>query len=151
MRLDLYNSDSLNFVEFNTTGDKETYVRCDEESKYLDTTVFNIFIDCFEKSHKLYDYIEPTQYSSRRIIPLLNELKRKEKELMAIKTVNDFSYYIENLFLGKEFLALLSKQDPTWDNKWKYYLEKLLNINTDLIALTEKCIDEVRVLWILGY
>ncbi len=148
MRLELFDSGNLKFVEFNTTGDKENFVRCDEESKYLDTEVFNIFIDCFENSNPLYDYIQPTLYGTRKIIPLLNELKKKEEQLSAIKTEHQFTNYINSEFWGKDFIEKTKKEYKKKD--WHYYLNALHQINLELIQLVELCINEERVLWVIG-
>ena len=43
MRLELYDSKELNFVELNITGGNDSYIRCDKESKYIDSIVFNLF------------------------------------------------------------------------------------------------------------
>jgi len=41
----------------NITGDGETYNKCDAESSYLDSEVFNLFTFCFEKSNHLFELL----------------------------------------------------------------------------------------------
>ena len=43
MKLSFYNYRELNFVELNITGTEQVYKKCDSESKYIDTVVFNLF------------------------------------------------------------------------------------------------------------
>jgi len=74
MRLEIYDSKDLNFVELNITGGNDTLIRCDKESKFIDSVVFNVFTPCFENANKLYEYYGPTKYNARKIIPLRNEL-----------------------------------------------------------------------------
>ena len=151
MNIELYNSDFLNFVELNYTGDNDEYRRCDPESKYIDTDVFNLFLECFENANKLFDYFLGTKYNSRKIIVLRNELFRNLEELEKISALQDFVKMAESRFMGKDFLQELDAMQPSWQNNWKGYLDKLITVNRELIAFTEKCADEERVLWVVGY
>jgi hypothetical protein len=151
MNIELYNSDFLNFVELNFTGDNDEYRRCDPESKYLDTDVFNLFLECFEHANELFDYFLGTKYNSRKIIVLRNELFRNLEELEKISTVKDFINMAESHFMGKDFLQELDGMTPPWHDNWKEYLGKLIAVNRELITFTERCADEERVLWVVGY
>jgi hypothetical protein len=138
MNIELYNSDFLNFVELNFTGDNDEYRRCDPESKYLDTDVFNLFVECFENANKLFDYFLGTKYNSRKIIVLRNELFRNLEELEKINTLKDFVKMAEGRFMGKDFLQELDSMAPPWHDNWKEYLGKLIAVNRELIAFTVK-------------
>jgi len=151
MNIELYNSDFLNFVELNFTGDNDEYRRCDSESKYLDTDVFNIFLPCFENANKLFDYFSGTKYNSRKIIVLRNELLRNLEELEKINTLKVFKEMAESRFMGKDFLHELSHHHPDWHETWKVYLARLIAVNRELKSFTEKCADEERILWVIGY
>jgi len=151
MNIELYNSDFLNFVELNYTGDNNEYRRCDPESKYLDTDVFNIFLQCFENADKLFDYFSGTKYNSRKIIVLRNELLRNLEDMEKISTLKEFTKMTESRFMGKDFIQELNQHNPGWQDSWKDYLKKLATVNRELITFTEKCADEERVLWVIGY
>jgi hypothetical protein len=151
MKLNLYDAKELNFVELNYTGGNDTYIRCDRESKYIDSVVFNLFAPCFERANKLYEYYGPTKYNARKIIPLRNELIQHRDKLVSIKTIGAFDEHISSHFLGKEFLEALDAETPDWKKEWKSYLEKLISINSDMIELSEKCADEEKILWVVGY
>ena len=151
MNIELYNSDFLNFVELNYTGDNNEYRRCDPESKYLDTDVFNIFLQCFENADKLFDYFSGTKYNSRKIIVLRNELLRNLEDMEKISTLKEFTKMTESRFMGKDFIQELNQYNPGWQDSWKDYLKKLATVNRELITFTEKCADEERVLWVIGY
>jgi hypothetical protein len=151
MNIELYNSDFLNFVELNFTGDNDEYRRCDPDSKYLDTDVFNLFLECFENANKLFDYFSGTKYNSRKIIVLRNELFRNMEELEKISSLKAFTKMAESRFMGKDFLQALDRFYPSWPDRWKEYLDKLVSVNHELITFTEKCADEERVLWVVGY
>jgi len=151
MRLELFDADSLNFIELNTTGDEETYVACDQESKYLETEVFNIFIDCFERSSKVYDYFEPTKYNARNIVALLNEFKKKVRDLENLSSPKSFESYINKMFLGRDFMSVLQEKDAFWEENWNKYKNQLIKIAQDIIALIDECIEKDCVLWIIGY
>lgn len=151
MRLELYGKSNLNFVEFNITGDNEAYKLCDDESLYLDTEVFNIFTNCFEKSEKLFDYFGPTRYNSRNIVPLLNELKKNYNKIKDINSLDFFIDFVGNSFLGKNLIFEIEKHDKNWSLNWEQYCKKLGLINKDLINLVNKCMEESRTLWVIGY
>ena len=151
MKLTIYDYKELNFVELNYTGGNDTYIRCDKESKYIDSVVFNLFDPCFEAANKLYEYYGPTKYNARRIIPLRNELINHMDSLKALKSAKDFSDHVNLHFLGKEFMEALETNDQNWKNKWSEYRDKLVEINQGMISLTEKCADEEKILWVVGY
>lgn len=151
LRIELFNADYLNIVELNTTGDNENYVKGDSESQYMQSEVFNIFIKCFENSNSLYEFYGATKYNLRKIVPLRNELTQKLETLKRIKSLNDFKEHINNIFLGYEFIDKLKQTNANWENNWENYLGKLKEVNKGLIKITEKCIDEQRILWVIGY
>ncbi len=151
MRLDIYNSKDLNFVELNITGGNDTLIRCDKESKYVDSVVFNIFSPCFENANKLYEYYGPTKYNSRKIIPLRNELIEHRDNMKALKTIEAFENHISSHFLGREFLEELQKSDKDYKSNWESHCSNLIKLNEEIIALAEKCADEEKILWVVGY
>lgn len=151
MKIELFNADTLNFVELNITGDNNNYRRCDLESKYLDSNVFNLFTSCFENANKLYDYFGSTKYNSRKIIPLRNELLQNHDELENIKSKDEFNNWISDKLFGREFIDELSKEDNNWLEKWESITAQLRQVIKDIVDLTEKCADEERILWVIGY
>jgi hypothetical protein len=151
MQFEMYGADSLNFVEFNTTGDFEAFQRCDKDSLYMDTDLFNLFSDCFEKSNKLYEYFGPTRYNSRNTVVLINELKANCKVFEQINDYKSFVSFIDDKFLGAEFFTELEKVDKDWHSNWEQYKVKLIDINQQLINLINCCINEERILWVIGY
>jgi hypothetical protein len=151
MKLEIYDAKELNFVELNFTGGNDTYIRCDKESVYIDSIVFNLFTPCFETANKLYEYYGPTKYNARKIIPLRNELIKHIEQLKSLDSVGSFIDHISSQFLGKDFLEALITDYPDWENDWKTYLKKLVAVNKEMITLTEKCADEEKILWVVGY
>jgi len=151
MRLEIYDSKSLNFVELNCTGTGEEYIKCDPESKFLDTEVFNLFVDCFEKANNLYEYYEPTKFNARYIVPLRNRLLTNLTLLEQIKSLSEFQDNINSKVHCKDFLIRLIRADKNWTDRWMFYLEKLVKINKELIDFVDFCIDEDRILWVVGY
>ena len=151
MRFHLYDSKQLNFVELNVTGTNNQYVTCDPESKYLDSVVFNLFTECFEKANSLFEYYGPTKFNSRYIVPLRNRLMTNLTVLDQIRTLADFQDHISKKVLGKDFLRSLVALDRNWSGRWKDYHEKLIRLNRELLELVDFCIDEDRILWVIGY
>jgi hypothetical protein len=151
MRLGFFGLEELNFVEFNITGDDLNYHRLREESYYLGSEVFNLFVSCFEKSNELYEYFEPSKYNARKIVVLRNELLAYSNELNKIISKEVFISYLENIIWGNIFIAGVEKEDPTWRENWENYLNTLKTVNKELVSIVERCIDESRILWVLGY
>jgi hypothetical protein len=151
MHLELYNSDYLNFVEFNITGDNDDYKRCDVESKYLDAPVFYLVQPCFENANSTYDYFSGTKYNARKIIVLRNDLLASLKKFEEVNDAASFMTLINSRFMGKEFLNELDSDEPDWKEKWQSINDRIITVHKDLIELAEKCAFEERVLWVLGY
>ena len=80
----------IDFIEFNITGDNENYNKCDQESYYLNSNVFNIYAGCFERSNHLFEFVGQTQYNIRKIIPLRNALKGNLVILLTIESIDGF-------------------------------------------------------------
>lgn len=151
MKIELFDSSDLNFVEFNITGDGQNYIMCDSGSKFLDSEVFNLFSTCFEQSDKLFDYFTPSKYNPRNIIKLKNALINNFDVLNNIKSHEAFIDHISQIFLGNNFILKLKDVDKAWEKNWSFYLQKLIEINNGLVALIDKCIEEDRILWVIGY
>lgn len=151
MRIELFGSEYLNIVELNTTGDNDNYIKGDSESKYVESEVFNIFTTCFENANKLYEFFGATKYNARKIVPLRNELIKKLEALKGINSLKAFKDHVDQIFLGQDFFDELNKEDADWEQKWDFYLDKLIKLNQGLIEITEKCIEEQRILWVIGY
>lgn len=144
-------NECVNFIEFNITGDSENYNKCDTESLFLNSQVFNIFAGCFERSNHLFEFIGQTMYNSRKIIPLRNELTQNLEKLKTLDSIESFKKYVTGIFLGRDLLIDLAKADPQWKDYWKFYLRRLMVINRDLISLIDNCINHERILWVIGY
>jgi hypothetical protein len=151
MRLEIYNSKNLNFVELNCTGTANEYIKCAPESKFLDTDLFNLYVDCFEKANNLFEYYEPTKFNARYIVPLRNRLLTNLTVLEQIKSLSEFQEYINSKVHGTNFLRRLIRDDKNWTDRWMFYLEKLVKINKELMDFVDFCIDEDRILWVIGY
>ncbi len=144
-------NECVDFIEFNITGDIENYNKCDSESLYLNCNVFNIYASCFERSNNLFEFVGQTMYNSRKIIPLRNALRGNLILLKDIENLNEFKKYVTGIFLGRDLIIDLAKADPNWENCWIYYLRRLIIINRDLLKLVDRCIEEERILWVIGY
>jgi len=151
MRFNLYNNKQLNFVELNISGTNSKYVTCDPESKFMDSVVFNLFAECFEKANEMYEYYGPTKFNARYIVPLRNRLLTSLTELDRLRLLNDFQDYTGQKVMGKEFLRELVAMDKNWTDRWKVYHENLIRLNKELMDLVDFCIDEDRILWVIGY
>ncbi len=151
MKLEIFGHNQLNFVELNTSGTNDTYEKCHPTSRYLHTNVFNLFSSCFEKSNNLYEYFGATRYNARQIVVLRNSLLSNLEQWRKCSSREDFVELISGIFLGKDFAMEIRKMDPTWDLNWETYLIKLLRINQGLIDIVTDCMDNSKILWVIGY
>jgi hypothetical protein len=90
-------------------------------------------------------------YNTRKIIPLKNALDKNLERLSIIENIEEFKRYVSGIFLGRDLLVDLAQADPLWEQCWKFYLRRLTIINRDLIKLVDRCVEEERVLWVIGY
>jgi hypothetical protein len=151
VKISLYNYRELNFVELNITGTEDNYKKCDPESKYIDSVVFNLFTQCFEKANQLYEYYDATKYNTRFIIPLRNNLLEHITRLENLQSLAEFEAFIKEKILGQGFLLSLVKSDKDWTADWNQYHKQLLHVSHDILDLVDFCIDEDRILWVIGY
>lgn len=151
MKLSLYNSKELDFVELNITGSEMDYNKIDPESSYIDSVIFNLFTECFEKSNNLYEYYEATKYNPRYIITLRNQLLTYLTTIQGLRDLSGFQTFIDQKLFGKKFLLELVQYDKNWTDHWSVYHEKLVKITQEIIDLVDFCIDEDRILWVIGY
>jgi len=151
MKIALFDAEYFNIVELNITGDNENYIKGDSESKYLESEVFNLFANCFEKANKLYEFYGATKYNSRNIVPLRNELKNKLELMEKIDSLEEFIEFIDSIFLGADFFDELNDDDKDWKKNWNKYFGLLTNVLKNIIKLIEKCIEEQQILWVIGY
>ena len=151
MRIEIYGVNNLNFVEFNISGDNDTYQPCDKDSLYMDTEMFNLFSGCFERSNNIYDYFDPTKYNSRHFVVLSNELKLNAQIIKKIDGYERFVDFTGSIFLGSNFVLELEKIDKNWKLNWELYRSKLLAVNEQLIDIINRCMIEDRILWLIGY
>jgi hypothetical protein len=151
MLFNVYTADKLNFVELNITGTGDMMQRCDRGSLYMDTELFNLFADCFENSNSMYDYMGPNKYNFRNIIVLLNELKENLKNIENIDERIDLIEFLNSKFWGTSFENELEKTDSHWKDNWKVYKKKLSDVNKKLLDIVNECIEQDRVLWVIGY
>ena len=100
MKFEIYGHQSLNFVELNTTGDNSQYVKCDAESKYIDTPLFYLYADAFEKANRLFECYGETKFNARYIVPLRNRLLINLTILDKINSLEDFQKHIQSKVQG---------------------------------------------------
>ncbi len=151
MRLELYRKDMNNVVELHVLEEDRPYHPGLRNSLFLDTEVFNLLVHCFESSHSLYDYQEPTRYSARQIVALHRALKKERNVLEEIQEEASFISLIRSRFMGNLFLSTLEEQDALWEKKWKFYRDRLAGVVRSLVNLTELCMNTGKTLWVTGY
>ncbi|MBQ9470024.1 MAG: hypothetical protein IJU72_03615 [Bacteroidales bacterium] len=152
MNLSIQKKDeAIDFVELNITGDTVNYNRCDEESLYINSMVFNVFADCFERSNHLFDHMQPTAYNSRHFIALKNELSSNLYKLLDISNMNDFWGFMASQHMGQKMVELLGGDAPEGRKRWRRCLRHLIRDNNYITRLIDRCIEQNLVLWVIPF
>jgi len=151
MKFDLFTPSDLRIVEFNTTGSEQEFSRVNDNSVFLDASVFNIFLPCFESVKLNYSYFGANCFTELDIQKLNLELAKSKDEIEKIASDDEFIDFLSNKMLSKQFMLNLESQDKHWIRNWKTYTDKLSDINRKLIRITDNCLEDAQILWVIGY
>jgi len=138
------------YVEFNISGDEAHYNFWHSDSLYLYEPIYGVFVESFKKSVEKFNYYGPTLVTAPELSQLQQELENNKKEFESITSSDDLVYKIAQSKLGKNFLIELEGQSCDLQTQWKSVVSSLKEINETLVELIRKCIQEKRVLWVLG-
>lgn len=137
------------YVEFNVSGTTGHFKHWDDESLFLDESVFQLFADCFEKSTGKFNYYGPTRYEQDDLHKLLKELNQYDRRLQQITSYETLQKVISSLFGGTYFLRDL-KESFELSTNWNNVASSLVNVNRTLCDLVYQCIQEGKYLWVIG-
>lgn len=151
MKFDLFTSSDLRIVEFNTTAPEQELSRVNEQTLFLESSVFNIFLPCFENVKPDYNYFGSNCFSQHDVQELNNKLIEYKEIVERIASDDEFLDFVSSKMLSRQFMMSLEREDKDWIRNWKTYTGKLADVNRKLIRITDNCIEETRVLWVTGY
>jgi len=151
MKFDLFTPSDLRLVEFNTTTPDKELTRVNDQSLFLDSCVFNIFLPCFETVKPNYNYFGSNCFAEGDIQHLNKKLIEYKEVVERIDSDDAFLDFVSNKMLSRLFMQSLEIEDKNWIKNWKIYTAKLADINRKLIRLTNNCIEDTQVLWVTGY
>lgn len=138
------------YVQFDISGDENHYNFWHSDSLYLYEPIFGVFVDCFEKSVERLNYYGPTVFRASELLRLEQALESSQRDFEQITSSDDLISKLSKLILGKNFLRELEKENYDLKTEWGTVVSSLKLINDALVELVQKCIQEKRVLWVLG-
>ena len=137
------------YVEFNMSEPEAEYQHWDDSSYFLYHSVYGVFINCFDNISKPINYYGPTLLIETDLKELKVQLEENNIKLNKISSISQFLDYLDRIRLGENFIIDLDEEHPDWKNSFEDILDSLRLINTQLLLIIAKCINEKRVLWIL--
>ena len=137
------------YVEFNVSGTTDHFHHWDDESLFLDETVFQLFADCFDKSADNFNYYGATKYGKDNLRRLFKELNKNDRLLQQITSYDSLQKVISSLFGGIYFLQELNESSDL-SSDWNSIAFSLVSINHTLCDLVSQCIQKEKYLWVLG-
>lgn len=139
-------------VEFRLNQSETSYHGANHESKFLNENLFGLFASCFAKSvdhDNQFNYYGPTKYRKNELLKLRTCLSEIEVELKSASSFEAFSQFIEKDEFTRHVLRILEEQFDL-DSEWDQILQKIIEVNRELINLVSRCIRERQILWVLG-
>ncbi len=151
MKIKLYTSEDLNFVEFSFSRDHQKFGPLGKNSRYLHAAVFCLFQNAFELSHFDYDYYQPTAYNDSSLIKLRNNLVEHVSIIRQIESPEELETYALKQVAGIDFLNEIKTFIPKWRIGWENIRDQVKEVVDELIELVDYCIDEDKTFWVKGY
>jgi len=137
------------YVEFNISGDEHRYHNWEDESLYLDETVFSVFAGGFDRSVNNFNYYGPTRYRGDDLLKLKRELGAIDSKMAAIVGKHQFVEKMAELTHSETFIKEASEVYEL-TSEWDEVLGSLKNVGRTLLDLVNQCVREGRILWVLG-
>lgn len=151
MRLNFFNLEDINLVQIQIVDNNEDFEVLSDSAKYLDSSVFSIFIHCFELSKPDFDYSKENLFNNTQIVTLRNHLLTQLTRILNISNEEDLKEFALHQISGIEFMNELKTLYQNWRIMWEAIRDKLAAINKSLIEMVDSCIDEDRELLVRGY
>jgi hypothetical protein len=151
MKIKLYNSDEMNFVEFSFSSGHQGFEPTTSRSKYVHSAVFCLFQYAFELSKPDFRYYRATAYGSPDIVKLRNHLVDQLSRIMRIVSAEALETYVLKQVEGIDFLNELKTENPNWRISWENIRDQLKQVLDELLEMVDFCIDEDKIFWVKGY
>lgn len=140
------------YVEFYVGDRTEKMPSQDNNSLYLDDLIYNYaFANMFKKSNKNFNYFGETKYGQSELIDLLAFLKENSNLLEHTRSIKEFYGLVDN-YSGPPpntpFITALKQMGITED--WHQIVIALKEVNQGLIDIVQRCLNNNKVLWVLG-
>ncbi len=151
MKIKLYSSEDLNFVEFSSSSFEEGFMPFSENSRYLHSAVFCLFQYAFELSNPEFEYYRPTAFSDSSLATLRNHMVDQISKIEKISSAEELEAYALKQVAGIDFLNEIKSFYPKWRISWENIRDQVKQVVDELLEIVDFCIDEDRVFWVKGY
>lgn len=151
MKIGLIPYEDLNFVELRPGGARENMDIPAKGSKYLNGTVFNLFLHAFELSLPEFEYFIPSSFDGSSLVSLRNHMQDFTSRISSLQSADELGSLLKKHIGNIDLLNELKSKYPDWRITWEKTREDLAGLGRELLALIDDCIDEDRKLWVKGY
>jgi hypothetical protein len=139
------------WVEFNISGTPEKFDFNQEDSRYLDESGYNLFVDIVEKNSASFNYYGPSLVGLTNLQALKLDLENRRSEMSGIRTIDEFIVFAKYKKFQPDFINEMVEFKNSLDERLDK--ENLIDTNplmNDINEVVDKCMKEKRVLWVLG-
>jgi hypothetical protein len=139
------------WIEFNISGTPEKFDFNQEDSRYLDESGYNLFVDIVEKNSSFFNFYGPSLVGLTNLQALKLDLEKRRSEMSVIRTIDEFIAFAKYKNFQPDFINEMVEFKNSLDERLDK--ENLIDTNpimNDIIEVVDKCMKEKRVLWVLG-
>ncbi|HYW96662.1 MAG TPA: hypothetical protein VE870_13795 [Bacteroidales bacterium] len=151
MKIKLYSSEDLNFVEFSFSSDHDGFDALGKRSRYVHSAVFSLFQDAFEHTDPDFEYYKTSSFSGQDSIKLRNHLVDQLTRIRRIESPEGLEAYALKQVAGIDFLNEIKSSNPNWRISWENLRDQIKHVVDELIEFVDFCIDEEHIFWVKGY
>ena len=151
MKIKLFTSEDLNFVEFSLSSGRRQFKPHTDRSRYLNSAVFSLFQHAFELGRPDFHYYQPTPYRGPEIVRLRNHLVDQISMIGRVLSAEDLEAFALKQLEGIDFLNEMKTDYPNWKIGWENARDQLRGVLDELLEMVDYCIDEDKIFWVKGY
>ena len=151
MKLNIFGLEDMNLVQIQIVSNNDEFEKFSDSAKYLESSVFSIFRNCFELSYPDFKYSGNNLFSTNQVVTLRHHLMTQLTRILAIHSPEDLQTFVMHQIAGLEFMDELKTLYQDWQIFWEVIRDKLTGITNDLIELADNCIDDEKELFVKGY
>lgn len=121
-----------------------------EDSVFLEDDFYGFFSNAFQLSNKKFNYYGDTKYKTEELKKLKILLEKEMENINKISSLRDFDTFVYSINAHFDFHKILEYAGIEWKKNWEEIKKQLCAVNQGLIDTVQRCLDNNKVLWVLG-